>query len=60
MLYHAYEMTHAAVRPMRAMAKMGQQMLQSPLNPMSDNYATRTSVASMEMFINATRRYDKP
>ncbi len=60
MLYHAYEMTHAAVRPMRAMAKLSQQMLQSPFNPMADSYATRTSVASMEMFVNATRRYDKP
>ena len=60
MLYHAYEMTHAAVRPMRAMAKMSQQMLQSPFNPMADSHATRTSVASMEMFVNATRRYDKP
>ncbi len=60
MLYHAYEMTHAAVRPMRTMAKFGQQMLQSPFNPMADSHVARTSVASMEMFINATRRYDKP
>ncbi len=60
MLYHAYEMTHAAVRPMRTMAKLSQQMLQSPFNPMADSYITRTSVASMEMFVNATRRYDKP
>lgn len=60
MLYHAYEMTHAAVRPMRAMAKFGQQMLQSQFNPMADSQAARTSAASMEMFINATRRYDKP
>ncbi|OUS09124.1 hypothetical protein A9Q96_00135 [Rhodobacterales bacterium 52_120_T64] len=60
MLYHAYEMTHAAVRPMREMAKLSQQMLQSPFNPLADSHATRTSVASMEMFINGTRRYDKP
>ena len=60
MLYHAYEMTHAAVRPMRTMAKLSQQMLQSPFNPMAESHVARTSAASMEMFINATRRYDKP
>lgn len=60
MLYHAYEMTHAAVRPMRTMAKLSQQMLQSSFNPMADSHIARTSAASMEMFINATRRYDKP
>ena len=28
MLYHAYEMTHAAFSPMRAAARMGQQVIQ--------------------------------
>lgn len=60
MLYHAFELTHAAIRPMRTMAKMSQQMLQSPLNPMATTQVARTSNASLEMFINATRRYDKP
>ncbi len=60
MLYHAYEMTHAAVRPLRTMAKLNQQMLQSSFNPMADSYIARRSIASMEMFVNATRRYDKP
>lgn len=60
MLYHAFELTHAAIRPMRTMAKISQQMLQSPLNPMATTQVARTSNASLEMFINATRRYDKP
>ncbi len=60
MLYHAYEFAHSALRPMRAMAKVNQQMLQSPFNPMSSSQAARTQSASIEMFMDATRRYDKP
>jgi len=60
MLYHAYEMTHAAVMPMRAAARMGQSVVSSPFNPLSETYMNRTFSASMEMFINATRRYGKP
>lgn len=60
MLYHAYEFAHSALRPMRAMAKMNQQLLQSPFNPMAKSELARTQSASIEMFMNATRRYDKP
>ncbi|MHA1127422.1 MAG: polyhydroxyalkanoate depolymerase [Alphaproteobacteria bacterium] len=60
MLYHAYEMTHAAIGPMRTYAQWSQQMLQSPHNPMSSTYGARTTSAAIEMFINATRRYCKP
>jgi len=60
MLYHAYEMTHAAVMPMRAAARMGQSVVSNPFNPLSETYLNRTLSASMEMFINATRRYGKP
>ncbi|WP_097930596.1 polyhydroxyalkanoate depolymerase [Monaibacterium marinum] len=60
MLYHAYEYTHAALGPMRQAARMGQQMLSSPFNPMSTSYQARASAAACEMFINATRRYAKP
>lgn len=60
MLYHAYEMTHAAIGPMRAYAQWSQQMLQSPLNPMASSYGARSTSATIEMFINATRRYCKP
>ena len=60
MLYHAYEMSHAALGPMRAFAQMSQQMLSSSHNPMAQTYGARTASATMEMFINATRRYCKP
>ena len=60
MLYHAYEMTHAAISPMRAAARMGQEVISNPLNPMAMTYGSRALSAALEMFINATRRYGKP
>ena len=60
MLYHAYEYTHAAIGPMRQAARLGQEMLTSPFNPMAGTYQARASAAAFEMFINATRRYGKP
>ena len=33
MLYHAYEMSHAAISPMRAAARMGQEVISNPLQP---------------------------
>ncbi len=60
MLYHAYEMTHAMVAPMRIAAQLGQQVLKNPANPMANSYGARVSAAGLEMFINATRRYAKP
>ncbi len=60
MLYHAYEMTHAAISPMRAAARMGQEVIRNPFNPMSASYGSRAFSAALEMFINATRRYGKP
>lgn len=60
MLYHAYEITHAAISPMRTAAQMGQQVMRHPLNLIPGNYGTRAVSAALEMFINATRRYGKP
>ena len=60
MLYHAYEMTHAAISPMRAAARMGQEVIRNPLNPMAATYGSRAMSAALEMFINATRRYGRP
>jgi poly(3-hydroxybutyrate) depolymerase len=59
-LYHAYEMTHAALGPMRAAARFGQEALQSPFNPFAASYGARATSAAFELFINATRRYAKP
>jgi poly(3-hydroxybutyrate) depolymerase len=60
MIYHAYEMTHAAISPMRAAARMGQDVIRNPLNPMAASYGSRAVSAALEMFISATRRYGKP
>jgi poly(3-hydroxybutyrate) depolymerase len=60
MLYHAYEMSHAAISPMRAAARMGQEVISNPFNPMAGTYGSRAMSAALEMFISATRRYGKP
>jgi poly(3-hydroxybutyrate) depolymerase len=60
MLYHAYEMTHAAITPMRAAARLSQEVIRNPLNPIAKHYGSRAVSAALEMFINATRRYGKP
>ena len=60
MLYHAYEMTHAAMGPMRAAAKISSQAILSPYNPFAMSYPARATAAACEMFVNATRRYGKP
>ncbi len=60
MLYTAYEMTHAAISPMRSMARFSHEILTSPLNPYAQLYPARTSAAMIDMFISATRRYGKP
>lgn len=60
MLYHAYEMTHAALSPMRAAARMGQGFVSNPLNLMAESYGNRAVSAALDMFIQATRRYGKP
>ena len=60
MLYHAYEMTHAAIGPMRTWARVSEQMLSSPFNPFAATYPARATAAACEMFVDATRRYGKP
>ncbi|TYO90485.1 polyhydroxyalkanoate depolymerase [Oceanicella actignis] len=60
MLYQAYELTHAAIAPWRAAAKIGQQALSNPLNPAAATFPARATAAALEMFVNATRRYGKP
>jgi poly(3-hydroxybutyrate) depolymerase len=60
MLYHAYEMTHAAISPMRAAAQLSQQAMRHPLAQMPGAFGARAVSAALEMFISATRRYGKP
>ena len=60
MLYHAYEMTHAALRPYRSMALATRHMLQTPANPFADCPANRAIAAACEVFETVTKRYGKP
>ncbi|MGB0504791.1 MAG: polyhydroxyalkanoate depolymerase [Pikeienuella sp.] len=60
MLYHAYELTHAAITPFRTAAKLGVKSLRDPMNPFSSTYGARSTAAAFEMFVLATRRYGKP
>jgi poly(3-hydroxybutyrate) depolymerase len=60
MLYHAYEMTHAAMAPLRSAARMGRVAMTNPLNPMRESYGSRTVSAALELLVGATRRYRKP
>ena len=46
MLYHAYEMSHAAISPMRAAARMSQEVICNPLNPMALSYGSRAVSAA--------------
>ncbi len=60
MLYHAYELAHAAIGPMRAAARLNRETLLSTNNPFATTYGARVTAAACDMFINATRRYAKP
>jgi len=60
MLYHTYEMAHAALAPMRQMARFSRETLSSAANPFAKSYGARVSAAGLDMFIKATKRYDKP
>ncbi len=60
MLYHMYEYTHAAISPMRSMAKMNLRVLRDPFNPFSASLPARTMAAGVDMFLSSTARYGKP
>ncbi|MBS0240889.1 MAG: polyhydroxyalkanoate depolymerase [Proteobacteria bacterium] len=60
MLYHWYELGHAAVRPVRAAADSCRLMLSNPFNPLTHTSIGRHAAAALEVFERTTRRYDKP
>ncbi len=60
MLYTAYEMTHAALRPYRNLSSATRHMLQAPGNPLSLLPASRAVAAACEVFEGITKRYGKP
>jgi poly(3-hydroxybutyrate) depolymerase len=59
MLYHWYELGHAAAWPGRAVADIWRQFLH-PLNPLTHTPLGRGAAAGLELYERATRRYAKP
>ena len=60
MLYHFYELNHAAVAPFRAAAEMGLWALRHPMNPFAETLPNKTLAAAIDVFESTTRRYGKP
>lgn len=60
MLYQAYEMTRAALRPYIGVANTTRQMLQAPSNPFALMPASRAIAAACEIFEGITKHYGKP
>ncbi|WP_298723166.1 polyhydroxyalkanoate depolymerase [uncultured Ferrovibrio sp.] len=60
MLYSLYELQHAALQPMRALAEAQSQALKLPYLPLNYTPAARTLAASLEVFQTITKRYAKP
>jgi poly(3-hydroxybutyrate) depolymerase len=60
MLYHAYELTHAAIAPWRAAAGAVKATFANPLNPWAYTGLGKTVVAAADVFESTTRRYGKP
>lgn len=60
MLYHFYELNHAAIAPLRQTAEFQKRFFQSPCNPTSYTWLGRSIAASCDLFESLTRRYGKP
>jgi len=60
MFYQLYEMNHAALQPLRAVADATRLLYTNPLNPMTHTAVGRTIAATAELFERTTRRYGKP
>ncbi|VUD48086.1 hypothetical protein TDB9533_01161 [Thalassocella blandensis] len=60
MLYHAFELSHAAIAPIRQWVDINKRLYQSPLNPMSYTWAGKNISAACDVFESLTRRYEKP
>jgi poly(3-hydroxybutyrate) depolymerase len=60
MLYHAYELNYAAVKPFRKLASFNKRLFSSPYNPSSYTPVGRGIAAMCDVFESMTRRYGKP
>ncbi len=60
MQYHAYEIAHAMITPMRIGAHVVQKMNSSVFNPLAHTPLGKSVAAACEVFEGVTRRYGKP
>jgi poly(3-hydroxybutyrate) depolymerase len=60
MQYHAYEMAHALIAPMRFGAHVLQEVTSSVFNPLAHTPIGKSVAAACEVFEGVTRRYGKP
>lgn len=60
MLYQLFELNHAAVAPLRAVADANRAFWSNPGNPLASTYLGRSFAASLNLFERFTRRYGKP
>ncbi|MDO9384345.1 MAG: polyhydroxyalkanoate depolymerase [Hyphomicrobiaceae bacterium] len=60
MNYHAYELAHAMLSPMRMGVETFKAGINFPFNPFSRTPLARSMSAACELFENVTRRYGKP
>jgi len=59
-LYHLYELSHAAMSPARAAANSTRFLMRNPFNPLSYTDIGRNTAAAAELMERTTRRYKKP
>ena len=59
-LYHWYELSHAAVHPARVAVDSCRHFFNNPLNPLTHTTIGRHAAAACEVFERTTRRYTKP
>jgi poly(3-hydroxybutyrate) depolymerase len=60
MLYHLYEMNHAAMAPWRSAVEAGTAFWENTANPYSQTVFGRSAAASLNLAERMTRRYAKP
>lgn len=59
-LYHWFELGHAAVKPARVAANNFKLFFNNPFNPLTHTHVGRQAAAVCEVFERTTRRYEKP
>jgi poly(3-hydroxybutyrate) depolymerase len=60
LLYHTYELAHAALSPLKAFSQAAQYTCSSMYNPLAYTPVGKSMAAAFELFNRATKRYDKP